>query len=70
MFSVDNRCIIFHRQFPDRRIKRGVMLKVMKLAGLKVKKVEICNVPARKEARAGEFNSSTVKLDNKLHEVL
>jgi len=46
------------------------MLKVMKLAGLKVKKVEICNVPARKEARAGEFNSSTVKLDNKLHEVL
>lgn len=70
MVSVDNRCIVFHRQFPDRRIKRGVMLKVMKLAGLKLKKVEVCNVPARKEARVGEFNRDTVKVDNKLHKVL
>jgi hypothetical protein len=62
--------MLFHRQFPDRRIKKGVMLKVMKLAGLKIKKVEVCNVPVRKEARTLEFNDKTVKLDDKLHEVL
>ena len=32
------------------------MLKVMKQAGLRRKKIEVCNVPARKEERAEEFN--------------
>ena len=54
---------MFHRQFLDRRIKRGVMLKVLKQAGLKLKKVEVCNVPARKEERKDEFENSTVTLD-------
>ena len=47
ILSIEKRCTLFHRQYPDRRIRKGVMLKVMKLAGLKRKKVEVCNVPAR-----------------------
>lgn len=60
ILSIDKRCVMFHRQFPDRRIKKGVMLKVMKFAGLKRKKVEVSSVPARKEERIGEFNHDTV----------
>jgi hypothetical protein len=51
ILSVEKRCVMFHRQFPDRRIKKGVMLKVMKEAGLRRKKIEVCNVPAKKEKR-------------------
>ena len=32
------------------------MLKIMKLAGLKKKKVEVCNIPARKEERVEKFS--------------
>ena len=39
--SIQQRCVLFHRQFPERRIKRAVMLKVMKMGGLRMKKVEI-----------------------------
>jgi hypothetical protein len=39
------------------------MLKVMKRGGLMKKKVEVCNVAARKEERRFEFENSTVKLD-------
>ena len=46
------------------------MSKVLKLAGLKKKKVEICNVPARKEERKEEFEHNTLTLDNKLHNVI
>ena len=70
ILSIEKRCIMFHRRFLDRRIKKGVMLKVMKQAGFKRKKVEVCNVPARKEERQEEFESSTVSLDYKLHDVL
>jgi hypothetical protein len=61
---------MFHRSFPNRRISKGVMLKVMKLAGLKRKKIEISNIPARIEDRYEEFENSTVALDNKLHKIL
>ena len=40
---------MFHRKFTDRRIKKGVMLKVMRQAGLRLKKIEVSNVPAKKE---------------------
>ena len=40
---------MFHRKFPNGRIKRGVMIKIMKLAGMTRREVQICNVPARKE---------------------
>ena len=54
--SIPKRCVIFHRTFTNRRIKKGVMLKVMHQAGLMKKKVEISNVAARKEERVDEFN--------------
>jgi hypothetical protein len=49
--SIEERCVIFHRTFPNRRIKKGIMLKVMKLSGLRIKKIEISNVPAKRETR-------------------
>ena len=46
---------MFHRQFGDRRIKPGVMLKVMKAAGLTKKKVEVSAVATRYIERHSEF---------------
>ena len=46
------------------------MLKVMKMAGIKMKKIEVSNVAARKEAREQEFQNSVLSLDNKLHDIL
>ena len=40
------------------------MAKIMKQAGLKRKKVEICNVPAKKEERSDEFKQDTLSLDS------
>jgi len=54
--SIPKRCVIFHRTFTNRRIKKGVMLKVMHQARLMKKKVEISNVASRKEERVDEFN--------------
>ena len=62
-------CTFFHRQFTDRRIKKGVMLKVLKQAGLRKKKVEVCSVPARQHERLGEFHKKTVELDDKLESI-
>ena len=42
------------------------MLKVMKLGGLKRKKIEISNIPARLEERYEEFDNSTIALDEKI----
>jgi hypothetical protein len=42
----------------------------MKNAGLKRKKIEISNIPARLEERYEEFENSTVALDNRLHKIL
>ena len=61
---------MFHRKFPDRRIKRGVMTKVMKIAGMSKRKVEICNIPAKKEQRVEEFADKTIALDNRLNTIL
>lgn len=46
------------------------MFKVMKLAGIKKKKVQVNNVAARKEQRAEEFENSSLALDNKIHDIL
>jgi hypothetical protein len=46
------------------------MLKVMRLGGLKRKKIEISNIPARIEERYEEFDNSALSLDNKLHKIL
>jgi hypothetical protein len=39
------------------------MLKAMKLSGLKMKKIEISNVPAKREARVQEFRDKIINLD-------
>ena len=46
------------------------MLKVMKYAGLKKKKIEVCNVPAWKEERVEELNQDTITLDSKIHDIM
>ena len=53
--SIEKRCVLFHRTFTNRRIKKGVMYKIMRKAGLMMKRIEVNNVPARKEERVEEF---------------
>ena len=45
------------------------MLKVMRLAGMRLKKVEVSNVPAKKETREEEFEIKTLALDKKLYDI-
>ena len=61
---------MFHRTFTDRRITSGVMLKVMKQAGLKKKKIRVVNIPARKEDRIDEFNDRTLEVDNRIYDII
>ena len=46
------------------------MLRVMKTAGLKRKKVKVQNIPARLEERQDEFANSSLTLDNKINDIL
>ena len=68
--SLEWRCIMFHRQFPMRRIKKGVLRKVYRMFGVTRKKVEVSCVPARMEARVQEFEQTTLNLDNIIYDVL
>ena len=45
------------------------MLKVMKTAGLKKKKVRVRNIPTRYDERIDEFNNRTLEVDNKINEI-
>jgi hypothetical protein len=42
----------------------------MKRAGLKKKKVEVNNIPARAEQRVEEFKNSITSLDGKLDDII
>ena len=42
----------------------------MKHAGLRRKKIEISNIPARLEERYEEFENSVIVLDNKLNKII
>ena len=68
--SLDWRCTLFHRQFPDRRIKRGVMRKIYRWFGITKKKVEVSCVPRKFETRVQEFEQTTLRLDNKINKIL
>ena len=68
--SLERRCVMFHRQFPWRRIKPGVLRKIYSQFGITRKKVEVSCVPNRMEARMHEFANTTVELDNKIDEIL
>ena len=46
------------------------MLKVMKQAGLRIKKINVNNIPVRLEERVNEFGTATIDLDNKLSQVI
>ena len=41
ILSLQKRCIMFHRQFPNRRIKPRVISKIYKYFGIKKKKVKV-----------------------------
>ena len=45
------------------------MLKVMKTAGLKKKKVRVRKIPTRYDERIDEFNNRTLEVDNKINEI-
>ena len=58
------RCIMFHRKFPDRWIRRQTLGTIMRKAGLRKKRVTVRNVPQRKTQRIEEFEDKTIKLDD------
>ena len=61
---------MFHRQFPNRRIKPRIISKVYKYFGITKKKVKVQNIPARLEERTTEFEQSVLQLDNQIHDAI
>ncbi len=67
--SLLGRCILFHRYFPDRRIDRWVMSRIMRRAGLTKKVIAIKKIPKRSTQRISEFEDLTVGLDDKIQAI-
>ena len=64
------RCCFFHRQFPDRRISPSILKKLMKQAGIKMKKIKVFNAPQRKSLRLEEFDDKIVALDEQVSNII
>ena len=60
---------MFHRQFPDRRIKPGIIAKIYRMHGLTKKKVEVSCVAACYIEREPEFRQTTLALDDKINDI-
>ena len=56
------RCVLFHRQFPERWVSRWTLSKIMRKAGIKKKTVVIRNLPQRRTMRIEEFENKTLAL--------
>ena len=69
-FSMEQRCVMFHRKYLSRRIKPWLLRKVMYQAGLRRKAVIVANVPNRLEARQEEFADKILELDLQVKEIL
>ena len=67
--SIEKRCVMFHRTYPNRRIGVSVVQRIYKMFGLKRKKIVVQSIPARIEERHGEFMETTLSLDDKLHQL-
>ncbi len=67
--SLLGRCILFHRYFPDRRIDRWVMSRIMRRAGLTKKTIVVKKIPSRRTLRISEFENLIVGLDNKIQAI-
>ena len=68
--SLQQRCIMFHRQFPMRRISHKVIRTIYRWFGVTKKKVEVTAVPNRFVERTGEFQQDTVSVDNTTDRIL
>ena len=60
ILSLQKRSTMFHRQFPNRRIKPRVISVIYKYFGIKKKKVKVQNIPARLEERTPEFEQDVL----------
>ena len=54
--------MLFHRRFPDRRIKVGVLRRVMQQAGMKVKAITTLRIAKQRTKRIGEIEEKTLAL--------
>ena len=67
--SIDERCKLFHRTFPDRRISVPMMRRIMSMANIVKKRIIVSTAPARRDERTEEFKDSIIELDLKLHQI-
>jgi hypothetical protein len=68
--SLEARCLLFHRQFPDRWLSRHRMGFIMRQAGLSKKKIAIRRMPQRKTQRTEEFYRKIIALDAQVKGIL
>ena len=67
--SLPERCVRFHRNFPDRLIRLWTLSMLLRKAGFKKKKVLVQRAPQRKTQRLEEFDRNLVKLASEVHAV-
>ena len=64
------RCIMFHRQYPDRWIRLETLRVILKNAGFKKKMVVVRKAPKRKTLRLTEFEDRVIALDDFVKKIL
>lgn len=62
-YSLDWRCTLFHRKFPNRWISRHTLSSIMRRCGIKKKVIVVKRAPQRLTQRLDEFEGKIVALN-------
>ena len=69
-FSLAMRCVMFHRRFPNRWMRRLQLSKIMRKAGMTKKKVTVTNAPARLTQRLEKFENEILALHDRVEGII
>ena len=64
------RCVLFHRKFPDRWLRRQELGKLYRQCNIRKKKVTANRAPRQKTLRISEFENKIVDLQDQVQEIL
>jgi len=68
-YSLEWRCTLFHRKFPNRWISRFTIGRLMSRCGVKKKAIVVRRAPQRKTQRLDEFEDRIVALHERVKEI-
>ena len=69
-FSLAQRCVMFHRRFPDRWLQPWDLSKIMREAGMRKKRVSVTRAPAKFTQRLEKFDREIVALCERVEGII